>query len=521
MESLRREQLYANLKKCDLCLDRIVFLGFVVSSSGVEVDEEKVKAICEWPTPKNASEVQSFHGLAGFYRRFVPNFNTIAAPLTEVIKKEVGFKIGIGAVLMQDKRPIAYFSEKLNGAALKYSTYDKELYGFVRALETWQHYLWSKEFVIHTDYETLKHLKGQGKLNRRHAGWVEFIEMFPFVIQYKQGKDNVVADALSPRENKLYMPNCSLRELLVLESHGGALMGHFGVSKTLDILKEHFFWPCMKRNVERVCSKYLTCRRAKSTVKPHGLHMPLPVRTHPWTDVSMDFVLGCRANLFFSEVVRLHGVLRTIVSDRDVKFLSHFWRVLWVTRWDLLPLPINEISSLDGKRKAELVKKIHEEAREHIVKRNEQVANRANKGRKHLTFQQGDWIDLPSEYQVSSTLNVSDLSPIDVDSDSRTTPFQEGEDDTIQPVTQGSAELDEGVYDLDELHVQRGPVMRARTKRIEAAMLNLVEDELRKEEFTNSSSITAELNWSELSGQVVKQAELKDLSSSSHLAEKT
>ena len=79
--------------------------------------------------------------------------------------------IGIGAVLMQEKRPIAFFSEKLNGAHLKYSTYDKEFYALVRALDVWQHYLLPKEFVIHTDHESLIHLKGQGKLNKRHAMW--------------------------------------------------------------------------------------------------------------------------------------------------------------------------------------------------------------------------------------------------------------------------------------------------------------------------------------------------------------
>jgi hypothetical protein len=77
--------------------------------------------------------------------------------------------IGIGAVLMHDRRPIAYFSEKLNRTALNYPTYNKELYALVRTLETWQHYLWPKEFVIHSDHESLKHLKGQSKLSRRHA----------------------------------------------------------------------------------------------------------------------------------------------------------------------------------------------------------------------------------------------------------------------------------------------------------------------------------------------------------------
>ena len=197
---------------------------------------------------------------------------------------------------MQEKRPIAYFSEKLNGATLNYPTYDKELYAMVKALETWQHYLWPKEFVIYTNHESLKHLKGQGKLNRRHAKWMEFIKTFPYVIKYKQGKENIVADALSRRyalvstlnakllgfeyvkelyandddfasvygacekatfgkfyrldgylfrENKLCVPNSFMCELLVCEAHGDGLMGHFSVRKTLNVLHELFFW-CQK-----------------------------------------------------------------------------------------------------------------------------------------------------------------------------------------------------------------------------------------------------------------------------------
>jgi hypothetical protein len=193
-------------------MDMIVFLGYVVSAKGIEMNEVKVKAIQEWPTPKSITDVKSFHGLASFYRRFVKDFSTIASPLTEIVKKAMGFKwgeeqenafsllksklisapllslldfnkafeiecdasgIGIGAVLMQEKRPIAYFSEKLNGATLNYPIYDKELYAVVRALETWQHYLWPREFVIHINHQSSKHLKGQGKLSRRHAKWVE------------------------------------------------------------------------------------------------------------------------------------------------------------------------------------------------------------------------------------------------------------------------------------------------------------------------------------------------------------
>ncbi|XP_071927650.1 uncharacterized mitochondrial protein AtMg00860-like [Coffea arabica] len=88
---LRRERLYANLKKCTFCTDRVVFLGYVVSAQGIHVDEEKIKSIQEWPTPTSVSDVRSFHGLASFYRRFVKDFSTIAAPLTAVIKKNEKF----------------------------------------------------------------------------------------------------------------------------------------------------------------------------------------------------------------------------------------------------------------------------------------------------------------------------------------------------------------------------------------------------------------------------------------------
>ncbi|KAK1619641.1 hypothetical protein QYE76_025158 [Lolium multiflorum] len=241
LQVLRDNQLYGNLEKCTFCKDKVIFLGYVVSKHGVEVDVSKIEAIQNWPTPMNVSQVRSFHGLAGFYRRFVPNFSTIAAPLNDLTKKGVVFEwgaaqdhafdelkrlltsapllalpdfnkqfeiecdasgIGIGGVLMQEGRPIAYFSEKLSGAKLNYPIYDKELYALIRVLEVWQHYLWPKEFIIHSDHEALKYLKAQSTLHKRLAKWVEFIESFPYIIKHKKGKDNIVADALS-RKNML------------------------------------------------------------------------------------------------------------------------------------------------------------------------------------------------------------------------------------------------------------------------------------------------------------------------------
>ena len=165
------------------------------------------------------------------------------------------------------------------------------------------------------------------------------------------------------KESKLCIPQGTHRKLLVKESHEGGLMGHFGVDKTLDLLKGKLFWPHMRRDIQRHCFRCISCLKAKAKTMLHGLYTPLPIANAPWEDISMDFILGlprtargydsisvvvdrfskmahfipCHkvndaqniSNLFFREVVRLHGLPRSIVSDRDPKFISHFWKTLW------------------------------------------------------------------------------------------------------------------------------------------------------------------------------------------------
>ena len=148
----------------------------------------------------------------------------------------------------------------------------------------------------------------------------------------------------------------------VQEAHGGGLMGHFGRDKTFVTLSKNYFWPKMFCEVSCFTNRCSTCRKAKYKAQSHGLYMPLPIPYQPWEDISMDFVLGlprtqsgkdsvfvvvdqfskmahfipCNkieddahvANLFCREILRLHVVPKTIISDRDIKFLSYFWKTL-------------------------------------------------------------------------------------------------------------------------------------------------------------------------------------------------
>jgi hypothetical protein len=108
--------------------------------------------------------------------------------------------LAIGAVLSQDNRPVAYFSEKLNDAKKNYSTYDKEFYAVIQALKKWRHYLIPKEFVLYSDNHALQFITRQEKLNQKHAKWVEFMQNFTFVIKHIVGTANKVTDALSKEE---------------------------------------------------------------------------------------------------------------------------------------------------------------------------------------------------------------------------------------------------------------------------------------------------------------------------------
>ncbi|KAJ9541866.1 hypothetical protein OSB04_028372 [Centaurea solstitialis] len=242
LETLKREQLYAKFSKCEFWLKEVQFLGHIVTQEGIKVDPAKIEAIKDWESPKSPSEVRSFLGLAGYYRRFIEHFSAIATPLTALTKKDVKFewtstceyafnnlkgkltsapiltlpngsdgfvvycdasKLGLGCVLMQDGKVIAYASRKLKVHELNYPTHDMELAAVVFALKIWRHYLYGVKCQIYTDHKSLQYLLNQKELNMRQRRWIELLSDYDCEILYHPGKGNVVADALSRKGGKV------------------------------------------------------------------------------------------------------------------------------------------------------------------------------------------------------------------------------------------------------------------------------------------------------------------------------
>ena len=236
LQTLHTHQLYAKLEKCEFWQEEVKFLGHVVTRQGVAVDPVKIDAVRQWGQPTNASKIQSFLVLAGYYRRFIKGFSNIATPLSRLTRKGAEFvwsdacerafaelkdrltstpvltlpsgsegfvvftdasRIGLGAVLMQHGRVVAYASRQLKVHEQNYPTHDLELAAVVFALKVWRHYLYGVRFELFSDHKSLKYLFSQSELNMRQRRWMELLKDYDFDLQYHPGKANVVADALS------------------------------------------------------------------------------------------------------------------------------------------------------------------------------------------------------------------------------------------------------------------------------------------------------------------------------------
>ena len=200
LQTLQEKKLYAKLSKCDFWLKEVSFLGHIVSVEGIRVDPAKIEAVVNWKPPRSVTEVRSFLGLAGHYRRFVKGFSVIASPLTKLLRKGVKFEwsykchnsfeqlnemlvealvlmlptsgkeytlysdasdIGLGCVLMQDGKVVAYASRQLKPHEQNYPTHDLELVAVVFALKIWRHYLYKEKCRIYTYHKSLEYMLTQ------------------------------------------------------------------------------------------------------------------------------------------------------------------------------------------------------------------------------------------------------------------------------------------------------------------------------------------------------------------------
>ncbi len=268
LQRLLENGLFVKAEKCDFHAQSVSFLGYIISSEGMRMDPDKVKAVMDWPSPDSRKALQRFLGFANFYRRFIRNFSPLAAPLTALTSPRTTFRwsdtaetvfanlkgrfssspilvtpdptrqfvvevdaseVGVGAVLSQrtssdDKmHPCAFFSHRLSPAERNYDIGNRELLAVKLALEEWRHWLEGSgvPFIVWTDHKNLEYIRSAKRLNSRQARWALFFGRFDFVLSYRPGSKNIKPDALSrifdPSE-RLVTPECILPEKVVIST---------------------------------------------------------------------------------------------------------------------------------------------------------------------------------------------------------------------------------------------------------------------------------------------------------------
>nr|GEU97508.1 putative reverse transcriptase domain-containing protein [Tanacetum cinerariifolium] len=310
---------------------------------GIHVDPAKIESIKDWASPKTPTEIRQFLGLAGYYRRFIEGFLKISKSMTKLTQKGISkdFVVycdashkGLGAVLMQREKVIAYASRQLKIHETNYTTYDLELGSVVFALKIWRHYLYETKCTMFTDHKSLQHILDQKELNMRQRRWLEILCNYDCDIRYHPRKANVVADALSRKERdkplqvrapenlkkedvggmirmdipkekleprvdgtlclngKSWLP-CygDLRSVIMHESHKSKYSIHLGSEKMYQDMKKLYRWPNMKAGIATYVNKCLTCAKVKAEHKrPSGLLVQPAIPVWKRDNITIDFI---------------------------------------------------------------------------------------------------------------------------------------------------------------------------------------------------------------------------------------
>ncbi|GJX42669.1 putative reverse transcriptase domain-containing protein [Tanacetum coccineum] len=196
LELLKKEKLYAKFSKCDFWIHIVQFLGHLIDSQGLHVDPAKIEAVKNWTSPTTPTEIRQFLGL----KRCEAPILALPEGNDDFVVYCDAFHQGLGAVLMQREKVIAYASRQLKPNEENYTTHDLELGAVVFALKIWRHYLYGTKYTVFTDHKSLQHILGQKELNMRQRRWLELLTDYDCEIRYHPGKENIVADALSRKE---------------------------------------------------------------------------------------------------------------------------------------------------------------------------------------------------------------------------------------------------------------------------------------------------------------------------------
>ncbi|GJU95567.1 putative reverse transcriptase domain-containing protein [Tanacetum coccineum] len=320
LELLKKEELYAKFSKCKIWINMVKFLGHVIDSSGIYVDPAKIEA--------GEEQEEAFQLLKQ---------KLCVAPILALPEGSEDFFVyydasikGLGVVLMQRMKVIAYASRQLKIYEKNYTTHDLELGAVVFALKIWRYYLYGTKCVVFTNHKSLQHILDQKDHNMRQRRWIELLSDYDCEICYHLGKANVIVDALSQKErieplrreavkienikaedisgmlkkleahadgtlcldNRSWLP-CygDTRSLIMHESHKSKYSIHPGSDKMYHDLKMLYWWPNMKADIATYVSKCLTCAKVKAEhQRPSGLLVQPDIPEWKWENITMDFI---------------------------------------------------------------------------------------------------------------------------------------------------------------------------------------------------------------------------------------
>nr|GEV13288.1 hypothetical protein [Tanacetum cinerariifolium] len=427
LDLLKKEKLYAKFSKYEFWLKEVQFLGHVVNRDGTHVDPSKVESVKSWKTLESPTEIRSFLGLAGYYRRFIENFSKITKPLTLLTQKN---KIYRGKL-------IAYASRQLKTHEKNYTTHDLELGAVVFSLKIWRHYLYETKSIIYTDHKSLQYIFDQKELNMRQRRWIKLLS--DYESQGKASNDlKALAEWLRGLErhfkrrddggiyffNRIWIPSVSgVRKLIMDEAHTSRYSIHPGADKMYYDLRDLYWWYGMKRDITDdgydaiwvimdrltklahflpIREEYKTDKLAKiyiNEIEALGTRLDMSTAYHPKTDDQSERTIQTLEYMLWACVMDFGGSWDTHLSLVEFSYNNSYHTSIKCAPFKALygrkcrsPVILTEVgeSQLIG---PELVQEMTEkiiQIKERLKTARSRQKRYADKRRKSLEFKVGD-----------------------------------------------------------------------------------------------------------------------------------